>query len=319
MSELNHLNNSELRQILECNKLNDFYQFLEEKTAESVVTYGHTIAPQLRRKSKLLQAISLPLTDSSSYPLLLLWSVIGVVTLGILSLLIGTGIMALLSILIGGLFIYANYKELTKDEKKNKKYCCLYALKEKAADLLLERHGLTITTRHVPNYKNKNHALLIREAVNTTALICTTLFGTYFLGLNAILTAFETVTMASITIGPVGFLIGLGIAATISLFLGYHYYQALKADDYDKYQKKCLTTVVEKKTAVCQAVDNQDIQRVSRNEIQSTSRKFGISPPSDRSKFLFDLDVLQDNPATFFKHEQEQAPKKFNLPLTIGC
>ncbi|MFC7782566.1 hypothetical protein [Legionella taurinensis] len=316
MSELNQLNNSELRQLLNSNRLNDLYEFLDEGTVDALIAYGHRIAPKMRRKNKLLQAISLPLTDSSSYPLILLWSVIGVVTLGVLSLLISTSIMALLSLLMGGLFIYANYKELHRDELKNQKYCCLYALKNKTADLLLERNGLAVKTRRIPEYINKNRALLVRDAVNTTALICTTLFGTYFLGVNAVLTAFEAAAVAGLTIGPAGFLIGIGIAGFISLYLGYHYYQSIKADDYSKYQKKCLTTIVEKKAAVCEAIHNRDIELVSPNEIQSKGA-LGVNSVSTRSKFLFTLTAVKDN--AFFKPEEEKKePEKLPLPLTIG-
>lgn len=315
MSDLNDLNTSQLRHILSASKLNDLYTLMDEETVDSLIVYGNTIAPSMRRKNKLLQAISLPLTDPSSYPLILLWSVLGVVTLSVLSLIISTGIMALISLLIGGLFIYANYKELLRDERRNKKYCCLYALKNKTADLLLERHGLAIKTQYIPEYTNKNRALLIRDAVNTTALICTTLFGTYFLGVNAILTAFEATAAAGVTIGPLGFLVGIGLAVFISLYLGYHYYQSLKADDYRKYQKKCLTTVVEKKRAVCEAVHHREIERISENEIQS-SKKLGINTSGAKNRFLFTLTATK-SPALPQAVAEESKPETVTLPLTI--
>lgn len=315
MSDLNHLHTNQLWQILSASKLHDLSTLMDEETVGSLIAYGEKIAPSMRRKNKLLQAISLPLTDSSSYPLILLWSVLGVVTLSVLSLMISTGIMALISLLMGGLFIYANYKELLRDERKNKKYCCLYALKNKTADLLLERYGLAIKTQHIPEYTNKNRALRIRDAVNTTALICTTLFGTYFLGINAILTAFEATAVAGATIGPAGFLVGIGLAVFISLYLGYHYYQSLKADDYRKYQKKCLTTMVDKKISVCQAVHHREIERISEHEIKS-SKKLGINTSGAKNRFLFTLTTAK-SPALPQPASEESEPETVTLPLTI--
>ncbi|VEG90852.1 hypothetical protein [Legionella spiritensis] len=275
MSLLEDYTDFELYNILQCHKSGELKQCVGHDEAARLIAGIQHIYRKKRKKQKWLQALSIPLSqDFSTHPLILLWTIVGVISLGTMPLLIGTAIMVCMSIFIGSVFFYSNYQEIQKKEKKLNQRFQLDLLKNQAIDLLLERNGLHVATISRPPYKHKDKLAHIRDAISTSLLISTTLFGTYFLGFTVILTAFQTAGLIAATsaAGPIGLLAGLGVILAVSLYFGYKQYQIMKQNDQLKFEQKNLKKTVEEKVTLCRDLKKHRIQILSHEEIQSTKR-----------------------------------------------
>lgn len=249
---------SQLLHLLRCKKRNAIYDIIDEETANELTLNLQKAHPPRSKKFKITQAIAAPLTDVSDYPLIVLWSVIGVISLGVLPLIVGTSILAIMSLTIGGLFCYSNYNEIQKKEQELNKLLYLYALKRQAADIILKRHHLNIEVSEKPSYTNKNLLPLIKESVSTAMLISTPLCSAYFLALNVVLTTFHLTLIAGFMTGPFGLMLGLLPAMLIGICFGYIHYLAAKQDDLHQFEEKCERVIVNKKIELCELLNLQD-------------------------------------------------------------
>ncbi len=300
MFSLDHLSNQELLNILRSNKLHALFDNLDEAKAQDLIDTIANLPPIQPFQNKITQSLLVPITDTSSYPFIFLGSIIGIVTGGILPLLISTGVILLTSLSIGGYFFYANFKEMQKKEAKVNRLLHLYELKNQVADLYLKRHGLEIKVLDTPVYTDKHQVSLMKGAVRSCMVIGTTLFGTYFIGLNAVFSALGF-SLMSATIGPIGVIIGLGIALGVGLYFGYKHYQMLKQEDYFKFEQKCQEVIVGKKTSLCQNFKPEDQEQLHLGEVQKTKPIHSTNKDRSKNNFTFTL-----NKFTVFSKSSEQ-------------
>jgi hypothetical protein len=78
-----------------------------------------------------------------------------------------------------------------------------------------------------------------------------TLFGTYYIGANAIIGAFGAATIASAMIGPIGLGIAIGVCLGIGLFFAYKCYQTCKENEKTKKYEKILCAQLDTKYKKC--------------------------------------------------------------------
>lgn len=307
MISLENYTDKELLSILQCNKLHELYDVLNEEKANNLFLSIQALPPIRPIPNKVIQALLVPITDTSSYPLILLGSIIGLVSGGTLSLLISTGIILSTSLILGGFFFYSNYKEMQKKERKINKLLHLYELKNEVADLYLHRKGLQIDLIEIPSYANKNEISLVKTSVRACMLITTSLFGTYFLGLNAAFSALGF-SLVSVSMGPVGIIFGLGLALTLGIYFGSRHYQMLKQDDCFKFDQKCQEIIVGKKTNLCKQIKTNEMDLSLVGEVQTTKPIYSANIKTLRNKFSFRLNKLKsESTAPFFKPAQDNS------------
>lgn len=308
--ELEDFSDAELLHVIACEKLKLLYPILKEEKRNRLQQFSLCDLPQKSTASKLFQALSIPLTDANNFPLILLWSAVGIVTLGALSLLVGTIILALLSLIIGGLIVYTNYKEINSAEKKFRDFYKLYLIKNLAADTYLARHGLKIDLEDRPTFHNKTQLSLIKESLRTAMLIATPLFGTYFLGVNALLTVFHATLFATVLSGVPGLAIGLTIALIIGVVCAYHHYQSCLEDKRLHFNKKVLIKEFNQKKELATGLYDKAIT-LTENEL--TSSKPIISQPAKNMTFKY-----TQIPQRFFKGNPnvDQPQEEYRIQLT---
>lgn len=301
MFSLEHCSDQELLNILRCNKLKELYDHLDEDKAKNLITNISNLGLRRPIPSKITQALLVPITDTSSYPFILLGSIIGLVSGGTLPLLISTGVILFTSLSIGGFFFYANYKEIQKKEDTVNRLLHLTELKNHVAEMFLRRQGLKIQIIEAPIYSDKHELSLLKGAVRSCMVISTTLFGTYFIGLNAVFSALGF-SLISASMGPIGVIIGLGIALSLGIYFGYKHYQMLKQDDYFKFEQKCQEVIVGKKISLCQNLKTDELDKSPLGEIQKTKPIYSTNKDKSKNTFLFTLNKLNN---VFFRPSTE--------------
>lgn len=278
MSLLQQCTNEQLAYLLKCKKITAIREIIDEDNAEELLQAIVKKYPPKRSKNKILRAIAVPLTDVSDYPLIVLWSVIGVISLGVMPLLLGTSILALMSLVIGGLFVYSNYADHEKTERTLNKALRLYAFKNLVANEILKRHHLEVKTIKQPSYTNKNFLPLLKESVGTAMLISTPLCSAYFLALNVVLTTFHLTVTAGFMTGPLGLVLGLLPAMAIGIYFGYIHFVAAKQDDIYQFEKKSTNNLIKKKIDLCQRLMASEQPNV-----------LSFAKPHSQHKFILEL------------------------------
>lgn len=315
-NELEQYSNLELLNLIEhCNKLHDVYDLLDEKKAQRLFELIEAAPPKRLIKNKTIQALLLPLTDESSYPLMLLWSIIGLVSVGTLPLLISTAIMLVTSLSISGFFFYANYKEMVRRENKINKTYYLSELLNQAADRYLANQDLQIEATQRPQYTAKNKLSLIKEAIRPSLTITTSLFGTYFMGLNAIFSALGF-TVLSATAGPVGIVIGLGVAVATGIYFGFTHYKKLSKEDLYHFKQTTQSVIVKQKTLYCRRIEDNLLT----NENTSYLSLFSPEGTKLKNKFVFEvMEAPKQHLNRFFGTQpREDASHTIDHPLIEG-
>lgn len=253
MFSLDSYTNQELVAILNADKLNDLYDTLAENKInplEQIID----ISPPKPIPNKILQALIIPITDTSTYPLILLWSIVGIISVGTMPLLITTGIVLLTSIAICSFFFYANYVSLLNKEIELNQKILFTQLKNEASDLFLFRKGYAFTVLDSPIYNPTNKLSSIAESVRVALLFTMSLFGSYFLGLYEILNALNVVSAIPFS-GPAGLLLGLAITLPIGIFCGFQNYDTMQEEDKSLFEQNSAEVLLTKKIAICNQLD----------------------------------------------------------------
>lgn len=263
MSQVNYrpfihsLSDEELMSIMQCDKSQDLYNTLDKRIADTLYSKIQEHSNQISILSKHTQALFIPITDASNYPMMFLWGIIGLVSMGTLSVVIGTLIMVATSLIVGGFFFHSNYLQLLSKENKLNHFFQLYNLKDQCADLYMERKNIVLSMDETPSYIYKNKMHLIKDSIRSGLLVSSTLFGTYFLGFHGIFTALNLTPVISATLGPWGIIVGLVVALGAGIYFGAKQFYASKQEDEYKFEKKCLKALVHKKKSLCDGMSKE--------------------------------------------------------------
>ena len=274
MSLLEELSTEDLFFILEAeNKKEIVKRFGAVTTREWLDTHNEYIYPK-KADNKVTQSIFSAITDAPSYPLLVLWSIIGLITLKVVTLSLLTGGLGALMLVTGGLFYVATYREQKIAAKKNDKTFQLLALKNKCADLLTTQLQEKLGVEPEPDEEEENSALpaepeapevkpdkkwlpKIKDAVKAALMVGTTLFGTYYFGTCAIIGAFGVTAVSTAMLGPIGLGAALAVTFAIGIYFGYKHYQENKANVAIKKQQKTIIAEIKDKTTKCNDLRNK--------------------------------------------------------------
>lgn len=203
--------------------------------------------------SLISQSIFSSLNDAPSYSLMTLLAIIGTVSIKVFALSILTAGFSTIMLLTGVIFFIASYQEQRDEMKKARKFFDFATIKIQCAKELIRRQEIQLGNMHVqpqlktfePDihlkpfvYKNSGKLQKIKPALGAGLLTATMLFGTYYLGVSAIIAAFGAAAAATALLGPIGLGVALGAAALLGIYCGYKQYRSsVIADKIDKQQK----------------------------------------------------------------------------------
>lgn len=240
MFSLENYSDEELLNILDCNKIRDLYEMLEENKAKALYDEISNSPHTHKIPNKIVTALEIPIAEGSTYPFIFLWNFMGLVTISILPLLLCTAIIISASLLIGGFFFYSNYKDINKKETKINHALLLNDLKHDAIDLLLKRKGLSIEITDHPEFPHSKRFASIIDSVRIGATISTVLFGTYFLGIFTLFSSLIAAPVTTIIVAAVLFI-------AIGIYFSFEHYQKLKHEDKFRFSQECQSVLLEKK------------------------------------------------------------------------
>ena len=267
---LSQYSNEALFSVFNYKKLHDAEnKFGKEKMTElsAIAKYRYEIK---HSNHAIIQAIAATLYDSPSYPLVLFWTILTYLAISALPLtFIAIGISALTCV-TGNIFFLSTYREVKKEIEKSNDFFKLATTQLVIADELIERQYILIDQKNNvyqaeveeqrnvvlrSNFSGKNTLPKINQAISTSMLVGSMLFGTYYLGLSGIISAFGFSAAVGGTLvalgGPVGFGIALAVSFAIASYVGYKHYQVYKNNSIIDKQKKEISNIVEKKYHLC--------------------------------------------------------------------
>lgn len=276
MSFLEKLTLEELDYILNCNKLKEINRKFDEHIT---MDWIHNLRQKHKLKIKnnrVSQSLFESLNDAPSYPIVAIWSLIGLVNLGLITLIVITVGCAALTLTSGGIFFYSTYKEKQKEMKKNNQFIDLAVLKLACAKEIINRRQNEIETLlHKSNIKlepfkksitpvikqsinrNPHRLTMMKNSLSVGMLTSAMLFGTYYLGISSVVAAFGASAAVSMMLGPIGLGVAIGIAAGIGIYFGYKYYQTCKRTAKINKIQKYLISEIELKTQECDKMQNE--------------------------------------------------------------
>lgn len=237
-------------------------------TREFIQGIHHHRYPR-KMTNKVSQSIYNAITDAPTYPLLILWSVIGLITLKVLTLSLLTGGLGTLMLVTGGIFYVATYYELKKEAQKNDKFFWHAAIRNECADVLLKRlrgelhNKYNLNSLDAPeidddtdselplNLSDKKVLPRIKDAVKASLLVGSTLFGTYYFGVSSIIAAFGLTAISTAMLGPIGLGIALAVTFGIGIYFGYKQYQISKSNQTIKKIQKHKLAKLDAKIDKC--------------------------------------------------------------------
>ncbi len=166
MCFLSGLSNDQLFAIIECKKREHLDKEFEQYLAQAAAAYLKCFYKKI-----FLEALLVPVMDTISHPLLMLWSVLGMIAFGFMALSVITGGVALITLVCALIFFNANYKEIERLEAKKAKFFGFHGLQLLAADELLSRYELLRIEKLKTEKLKKgspDDASVVRELQNST-------------------------------------------------------------------------------------------------------------------------------------------------------
>lgn len=221
----------------------------------------------------VIQSLAATLSDSPSYPLLILWTILGLLSFEIIPLTLLTIGIGMITLITGSIFFTATFRAIKEGIKKSNNEFKLFAIQLHVADELIERqytiiHDAPPNLQHTiqshrdfvlkSNFSDHNKLSKINKALGATMMVGSMLFGTYYLGVSGIVTAFGlTTVIAGALGGPLGIGIALILSFSVAAYIGYKHYQVYQHGSIIKKQKKEMTHTIEEKYTFC--YDLQDM------------------------------------------------------------
>ncbi|KTC85116.1 hypothetical protein [Legionella brunensis] len=285
---LNELGLDELFSILDCDKIKELVAIFGERNVHQFIGESRKSRVLQHKFNRAIQSLAALINDAPRYPVIILWSVLNLINLGFITLTIITASIFLSTLGVGVLYFVANYLEMKKMEVKMERLFQLIELKDKVADLILEKEGIIQEKLLKPQFKDKRRLTRIRDAVGLILFTTSTLFGTFFLGANAIVAAFGASVLAAALTGPIGLLGALGLFLVVGMYFGINYYQMSKREDEWKFEQKQLLNALHKKTKLCHRIRTSHCQLERINiaeESNEPSQSFSKSSNKSGTEF----------------------------------
>lgn len=176
------------------------------------------------------------LTDVPSYPIVILWTILGLTTLGTMPLIITIISLVGAALLAGTIFFYASYREHRQEATKYETDFQYAALKLEALEIVIERQqeelsrleSLRFLAAHDTSVVASSDTTVyshLKQAVKATMLVGASLFSTFYTT-NAIVGEFGKHLFSGAMLSPIGLAIAGAISLCVGIYFGYTQFQA---------------------------------------------------------------------------------------------
>lgn len=226
--------------------------------------YNNVPIPKLPKINITSRAIFSAITEGPSCSLVILWSIIGLVSLSLISLSILTAVFICLLISTGAIFFYSTMRESKRENHKASKEINLLELKLICANEIFRRQKYQMAKEKIPqaalsekvfslNLEKpiKNKFPHLKKSIGATLMVTPMLFGTYYFVTTGILAAFGLTTISGILTGPIGIGIAIAAALCIGIFFGYKLYQSCIHEELFNKKIKRINKIVDYKRRIC--------------------------------------------------------------------
>lgn len=269
------------------------------------------------------QCILATLTKEPTLPSMMIWSIVGSVTLAVTSLAIVTlatlGMMAT----AGVVYSIVTYFELKRKQKKINQFFQLGVLKMNCADFIISHYNKEISQSanmnlsaalpdlclHEYHYDDQRRPKHMMRATGVGVLVATSLLGTYYVGTSAVLLAFGLSTAFALMASPAAIGLGVGAALLAGLYFAYKHFKSLKNKDHLKQLQDELTDEVNSRHRKCHElrVMIPVVRLVGQNQLRRQDRHHHTASESDL------MDAL--NHESLFHHPQMAHPAFIPQPV----
>lgn len=254
MFDIQSVSQEDLLFVINCKQIKELVTRFGEKTVSQVSKQIKYVSVKSYPNNKMSRALLAALTDAPSYPLVMLWTLVGLVALSILPLTFITLGFLGLGFISGTIYFYSHYQELNKEMNKRDKNFQLAGIKQVCMNELCRRKNIQVVNkqlhdvsvqRSIENKLTKNKWHRLRGAIGATVMSASVLFGTYYIGGSSIIAAFGLASVASSMLGPIGIGVMLALALMIGIYFGYKSYQAQKNVEALKCVQKIITNEID--------------------------------------------------------------------------
>lgn len=315
------LSDDELYFILECDKLKFIYLTFDKKMPrEKWIAAARKYYQAEYNTSLISQSIFSSMNDAPSYSFMTLLSIVGTISLKVFALSFLTAGFSLVTLATAAIFFAASYNEQKNKNNQDQKFFDFAAIKIQCAEEIIRRHESLLQNTEKPisrnlnispeieahvsrpfEYRNTSKLDKIKPAIAAGLLTATMAFGTYYLGVTAVVTAFGAVAAAAIMTGPIGIGIAAAVAIAIGIFCGIKQYQMYVLDNKIQKQQKHMEQYFHFKRNQCyelqKLVNQHSLDNRSAPEPSIHMKK--LPPPPGRERdFLMRQNALRKKTTT---------------------
>lgn len=328
---LEQLSESDLLNIVNSKKWSDLEAaFSKAELQQLIKEVKHPVAAN-HPNNKISQSLLTALTDAPSYPFIILWTLVGLVSLSVIPLTLITAGFFALTLISGGIFFYSSHNDLKKEAHKIDNNLRLTALKIACTKELIKRKTFEIdaelSDKNTVNlqdllrfnplpkliYKDKNKWTRIKNSLGAATMISSILFGTYYLGIGAVVTAFGLTSVASVLLGPIGIGVMLAVACLIGIAFGYKCYQAQKNSEELRKQQKQMQQELNSKNEEYEELNNR-LKSLENKKSHPHKNPVKLMPKTKISKrYKFSL-----HPMIFMNSRRRAINRNFYVPKRIA-
>ena len=289
MTLLKSLSLDELFFLINCKNITAFNNKFGEARAKQLLNEINLLDNVEDQNHKIIKSLYLAITDLPKYPLLICWTILNLVSFGIISLTLVTIMLSLFILLTGGIYFYSNYLKLNDEAEANKQLSQLTDLKLQCADLLIDyqtneinklkiNHGSKFAWRPKiqelqVNFNDAPQYIIhkVKQSVESGIIVTTSLFQSYYLGLQTLIST-SLLPIAALA-GPIGIGAVLSVCLAIGIYCGYKSYQTYQKEELLKNHQNEINNMVESKCSKC----NELKEKLFQLKCMLTKKQTGVT------------------------------------------
>jgi hypothetical protein len=273
-----------LKRLFQANTFNELPKLLRGST-RFIAEQNQNKLKKLFPKSQWSLSILEPLTNIATYPILIFWTAVTIISLTtpvLLALCAATGLLTLGFMYLG----YRVTQQNQNDGQCTQEKTALLMVKIQTLKTLLnnDHQQIALISKNNPGQFQWISLAAIKESLEAMLLTTYTLLGTYYLGCTAITTALGTTALSTFLSSPVGLCVCLSAAFLVGLFFGYNTLQAAREKDFVANREDELQTELNqlwnlsKKRLLNPATQLSCVTSTGDNQTPNLQPLFKISP-----------------------------------------
>lgn len=261
LKSIDDLSIDELWEIAKCKRIANLNRHFNKATCDNLLVESRRRDLGFLKNSHSFNDIILTLTlHEPSLPIIMLWNIVGSVTLFLTSLAIITIFTG--ALLLFGLIVYGVITpyELKDKNQEDRDFFDLDDLQTKCHQKLLTHYSILLDNPNLATLSDDTEPLdfvgqpiktSIKNSVGCGLLVTVSAFCTYYIGTSAVLLAFGLAASFATLTGPIGILVAIGVSIALGVYFGIQEYRHLRYLNNFEYKKAGVTQRNEKNQQKC--------------------------------------------------------------------